>query len=264
VPRNHILRWKEGQGISVFLQPSGFTGRLPYGREPGSNGLTLDRQGRLVACEHGDRRVSVLLPDGGKKTLADSHDGKRFNSPNDVVVKRDGSVYFTDPPYGLPKQADDPRREQPHFGVYRIAPDGAVTLLTAEMVRPNGLAFSPDEKILYVAQSEGSAAVVNAYPVNADGSLGKGRLFFDATPMAKSGMKGLPDGLKIDRDGNVWTTGPGGVLIIAPDGKLLGRIETGEATANCTFGGPDGSELYITADMYLCRVRTTTRGADVR
>jgi gluconolactonase len=264
VPRNHVLRWKEGEGISVFLQPSGYTGRAPYGREPGSNGLTLDRQGRLVSCEHGDRRVSVLLWDGGKKTLADSYAGKRFNSPNDVVVKSDGSVYFTDPPYGLPRQADDPRREQPHFGVYRITPDGTVTLLTAEMTRPNGLAFSPDEKTLYVAQSDPDAAIWKAFPVQADGTLGNSRVFFDATSMAKSGtMKGLPDGLKVDRDGNLWATGPGGVLIFAPDGTLLGRIDTGEATANCAFGGSDGSDLYITADMYLCRVRTTAHGADV-
>ena len=264
VPRNHVLRWKEGQGVSVFLQPSGYPGRTPYGREPGSNGLALDRQGRLVSCEHGDRRVSVLLPDGGKRTLADAHDGKRFNSPNDVVVKSDGSIYFTDPPYGLPRGADDPRREQPHFGIYRISPDGrAVTLLNAEMTRPNGLAFSPDEKILYVAQSDPNAAIWKAFPVNADGSLGKSRVFFDATPMAKSGtMKGLPDGLKVDREGNLWATGPGGVLIFAPDGTLLGRIDTGEATANCAFGGPDGSDLFVTADMYLCRVRTATRGAE--
>lgn len=265
VPRNHVLRWKEGEGVSVFLQPSGYTGRAPYGREPGSNGLTLDRQGRLVSCEHGDRRVSVLLWDGGKKTLADSHAGKRFNSPNDVVVKSDGSVYFTDPPYGLPQQADDARREQPHFGVYRIAVDGTVTLLTAEMTRPNGLAFSLDEKTLYVAQSDPEAAIWKAFPVHADGTLGKSRVFFDATAMAKSGtMKGLPDGLKVDQSGTLWATGPGGVLIFAPDGTLLGRIDTGEATANCAFGGPDGSDLYITADMYLCRVRTTTRNADVR
>lgn len=264
VPRNHVLRWKEGQGTSVFLQPSGYTGRAPYGREPGSNGLALDRQGRLVSCEHGDRRVSVLLWDGGKKTLADSYAGKRFNSPNDVVVKRDGSLYFTDPPYGLPRQAEDPRREQPHFGVYRIAGDGAVTLLTAEMTRPNGLAFSPDEKTLYVAQSDPEAAIWKAFPVQADGTLGTSRVFFDATPMAKSGtMKGLPDGLKVDQSGNLWATGPGGVLVFAPDGTLLGRIDTGEATANCAFGGPDGSDLYITADMYLCRVHTTARGADV-
>ncbi len=264
VPRNHVLRWKEGEGVSVFLQPSGYTGRAPYGREPGSNGLALDRQGRLVSCEHGDRRVSLLYWDGGKRTLADSHDGGRFNSPNDVVVRRDGSIYFTDPPYGLPGGPEDPRREQPHFGVYHIGTDGRVTLLTAEMTRPNGLAFSPDETTLYVAQSDPEAALWRAYPVNGDGTLGAGRVFFDATAMAKSGLKGLPDGLKVDQAGNLWATGPGGVLVFAPDGALLGRIDPGEATANCAFGGKDGSDLYITADMYLCRVRTSTRGADLR
>jgi len=219
----------------------------------------------LVSCEHGDRRVSVLYWDGGKRTLADSHDGKRFNSPNDVVVKSDGSIYFTDPPYGLPQQAADPRREQPHFGVYRIAPDGAVTLLNATMTRPNGLAFSPDETILYVAQSDPDAAIWRSFPVRPDGSLGESRIFFDATPLAKSGtMPGLPDGLKIDRDGNLWATGPGGVLIFAPDGTLLGRLDTGVPTANCAFGGPDGSDLYVTAHRYLCRIRTTTHGAHLR
>jgi len=265
VPRNHVLRWKEGQGVSVFLQPSGYTGRVPYGPEPGSNGLTLDRQGRLVLCEHGDRRVSTLSWDGGKQTLADNYNGKRFHSPNDVVVKSDGAVYFTDPPYGLPLGPDDPRRELPHFGVYRVSPDGAVTLLTAEMTRPNGLAFSPDERTLYVAQSDPDAAIWMAFPVGTDGLLGEGRVFFDATPMVRTGtLKGLPDGLKVDRDGNLWATGPGGVLVFAPDGTLLGRVDPGEATSNCAFGGPDGADLYITADMYLCRIRTATRGAALR
>lgn len=265
IPRNHVLRWKEEQGISVFLHPSGYTGWAPYGREPGSNGLTLDRENRLVLCEHGDRRVSMMPWDGGKKTIADSYNGKRFNSPNDVVVKSDGSIYFTDPPYGLPQQMDDPRCELPYCGVYRVAPDGVVTLLIDEMKRPNGLAFSPDEKTLYVGQSDSDAAIWNAYPVLDDGTVGPGRLFFDSTPMAKSGtLRGAPDGFKVDHHGNLWATGPGGVLILAPDATLLGRIETEELTANCAFGGPDGSDLYIAAHMHLCRVRTTTRGADVR
>jgi gluconolactonase len=259
IPNNVVMRWKEDEGLSVFLKPAGFTGVGDYGREPGSNGLTLDAQGRLVSCEHGDRRVSRLERGGGKRTLADSFEGKRFNSPNDLVYKSNGDLYFTDPPYGLPQNWDDPRRELDFCGVYRLAADGRLTLLTKELTRPNGLAFSPDEKILYVAQSDPKRAIWMAYPVQADGSLGAGKVFYDATPMVGQ-MPGLPDGLKVDRAGNVFATGPGGVHIFAPDGKPLGRIETGEATANCAWGG-DGSTLYLAADMYVCRIRTKTKGA---
>jgi gluconolactonase len=259
VPRNEVLRWKEGEGLSVFLKPSGYTGLGPYSREPGSNGLTLDPQGRLVSCEHGDRRVSVMAWGSGKRTLADNYMGKRLNSPNDVVFRSNGDMYFTDPPYGLPKQENDPTRELDVFGVYRLSTDGKLTLLTGEMTRPNGIAFSPDEKTLYVAQSDPQRAVIMAFPVRADGNVDAGRVFFDATPFAGK-LKGLPDGLKVDQNGNLFATGPGGVNVIAPDGTLLGRIDTGEATANCAWGD-DGSVLYITADMYLCRVRTRTKGA---
>ncbi len=262
VPQNTIFKWSEKEGISVFLKPSGFTGRGTYGDEPGSNGLTIDDKGRLISCEHGDRRVSAMpLTGGGKITLADRYQGKRFNSPNDVVQHAgNGSFYFTDPPYGMPKKADDPTREIDAFGVYRIAPDGQVTRVIENLTRPNGLAFSPDGTILYVAQSDPERAVVMTYPVNNDGSLGTGKLFYDATPLVKKGLKGLPDGLKLDQAGNVWTTGPGGVLVLSPEGTLLGRIETGQATANCGWGN-DGSTLYITADGYLCRIQTNTKGA---
>jgi gluconolactonase len=144
--------------------------------------------------------------------------------------------------------------------VYRVAADGKVTLLTKDMTRPNGLAFSPDEKTLYVAQSDPDKAVIMAFPVQTDGALGAGKVLFDATPMVKQGLPGLPDGLRVDKDGNLWATGPGGVLVLTPAGKLLGRIDTGEATANCAWG-EDGSTLYITADMYLCRIKTKTKGA---
>lgn len=259
VPQNTVFRWSEKEGIGVFLKPSGYTGTGGYSNEPGSNGLTLNRKGDLVLCEHGDRRVSVMpLGGGGKRTLADNYQGKRFNSPNDVVQHSDGSYYFTDPPYGLPQQEKDPARELQVFGVYRIGPDGKVTLVVPDLTRPNGLAFSPDEKTLYVAQSDPARAVIMAYPVLKDGNLGKGRVFHDATPDTKT-MKGLPDGLRVDAAGNLFATGPGGVRVITPDGTLLGRIDTGEATANCAFGG-DGSVLYITADGYLCRIQTKTKG----
>jgi gluconolactonase len=260
IPRNTIYAWSETGGVSVFMKPSGYTGVADYGREPGSNGLAFDAEGRLLLCEHGDRRVSVLTKDGGKMTLADRFEGKRLNSPNDLAVHSSGAIYFTDPPYGLRQRENDPRRELDFFGVFRIAPDGSMTVLIRGLERPNGIAFSPDEKTLYVAQSHGPAPVVMAYPVKQDGTVGDGRVFFDATPFRASG-RGLPDGLKTDIHGNVWTTGPGGVFVLSPEGKPLGRLLTGRATANLAFGGPDRATLYITANDTLCRVVTLTQGA---
>ena len=260
VPKNTVFKWTAKEGISEFLKPSGFTGRGAYGNEPGSNGLIINRKGELVSAEHGDRRISVMpLDGGGKVTLAAHWAGKRFNSPNDVVQHSGGAYYFTDPPYGLSKKEKDPSREIQQFGVYRIATDGKVTQVISDLKRPNGLAFSPDEKTLYVNQSD-TEAYTMAYPVGADGSLGKGRIFYDASPLMKQGLKGAPDGLRVDAQGNLFATGPGGVLVISPQGKLLGRISTGEATANCAWGD-DGSTLYLTADMYLCRIKTKTKGA---
>jgi gluconolactonase len=259
IPRNSVMKWKDGEGISLFLKPAGYTGIADYGREPGSNGLTVDREGRLTLCEHGDRRIARLYWEGGKRTLVDNYQGKRLNSPNDLVFKSNGDLYFTDPPYGLPKRADDPARELDFCGVYRLKPSGELTLLTRDMTFPNGLAFSPDEKMLYVAQSDPNKAIWMAFPVNADGTLGQGRVFKDVTTMVKS-LPGLPDGMKVDHQGNLFATGPGGIHVMAPDGTLLGRIETGQATANCAWGN-DGSVLYITADKYLCRLRTKTKGA---
>lgn len=262
VPKNTIYKYKEGEKISVFLQPSGYTGILPYSKEPGSNGLTISTDGQLIACEHGDRRISKMpFSRGGKVTLADNYDGKRFNSPNDVVQHSSGAVYFTDPPYGLPDYIKDKSREIDMFGVYRIGTDGMVTAVIENLERPNGLAFSPDESILYVAQSDPNAAYIMAYDLNVDGSLRNARIFYDATPEHKKGvLKGLPDGLKVDNKGNIFSTGPGGVMVISKEGKLLGRIETGQATANCAWGD-DGSVLYITADAYLLRIQTKTKGA---
>lgn len=259
IPPNQVIKWVEGEGTSVFLEPSGYTGATDYGGEPGSNGLILDSKGQLVSCEHGDRRLSVMTKDGGKRTLVDNFEGKRLNSPNDATFKSNGDLYFTDPPYGLPNRWEDPRRELDFCGVYRLSADGELTLLTKEMTRPNGIAFSPDEKTLYVAQSDPKAALWKAFPVKEDGTLGESRVFFDATPMVGK-HKGLPDGLKVDSAGNLWATGPGGVHIFSPSGDPLGRIDTGEATANCGWGG-DGSVLYITADMYLCRIQTKVKGA---
>jgi len=258
IPKNSVMKWKEGEGISLFMKPSGYTGSAPRGGESGSNGLVLDPAGRLVLCQHGDRRVVRVEKDGRWTTLADRYQGKRLNSPNDAVFKSNGDLYFTDPPYGLTAEDSKTLGELGFCGVYRVSTDGRVTLLTDRMTRPNGIAFSPDEKTLYVAQSDPKQAIWMAFDVTDDGLITNGRVFHDATPWLKD-YKGLPDGMAVDKLGNLFATGPGGVNVFSPDGTFLGRVNPGEATANCTFGD-DGSTLYITADMYLCRIRTNTKG----
>jgi gluconolactonase len=275
VPNNVVHKYKDGEGVTEFLKPSGYTGSArPGGRtaqggvdEIGSNGLTLDADGRLILCQHGDRCVARLDADltAGKPqskftVLADRWDGKRFDSPNDVVVHSSGAIYFTDPPYGLEKGGDPATREIDFRGVYRVAPDGKVTLVTKVMTKPNGLAFSPDEKILYIGQSDGAAPLLRAFPVMDDGSLGEPTVFFDATSEARKGKPGAPDGFKVDVHGNVFTTGPGGVLVVTPEGKHLGTISTGDLMANVAFGDADGSTLYIAANTRLCRIKTKTKG----
>ncbi len=259
IPRNSIFKWTAKDGIQLFMNPSGYTGVSYYGLEPGSNGLLKDLDGNLVLCEHGDRRVSVLTPGGGKRTLADNYQGKRLNSPNDAALKSNGDLYFTDPPYGLPSRENDPRRELEHFGVYRISKkDGSLTLLTTELARPNGIAFSPDEKTLYVAQSDPKNAIWMSFAVQADGTLSKGTLFYDATNEVGK-MPGLPDGLSVDTQGNLWASGPGGIWIFSKEAKLLGRINTGERTSNCAFG-ENGMSLFVTVDSYMCRIATKVKG----
>ena len=206
VPTNTIHQWCEKNGLSVYMKPSGFTGPVEYSREPGSNGLTFDSKGRLVLCEHGDRRVSFLTKGGGKRTLADNWQGRRFNSPNDLVVHPNGSVYFTDPPYGLPQGDKDPLREIDFFGVFRIAPDGKVTVMDKTLDRPNGIALSHDGKHAYVAQSHRPAPIVRKYTIKNDGSFDEGTLFFDLTEIHKQD-RGGPDGLKLDQAGNVSCSG---------------------------------------------------------
>jgi gluconolactonase len=260
IPNNVINQWKPGAGIKEFLKPSGYYGTTPFtGHEPGSNGLTFDHEGRLVMCQHGSRRIARLESDGKVTSLADKYDGKRLNSPNDLVYHSSGALYFTDPPYGLPNRWDDKEKELPFQGVYRLGTDGKLTLLTKELNAPNGLAFSPDEKTLYVAQSDPEKAIWMAYPVNADGSIGAGRVFADVTADAKAKLPGLPDGMKVDVAGNLWATAPGGIHIYTPKGELLGTIETTVPTANLAWGD-DGSTLYLTSNTAVWRVKTKAKG----
>ncbi len=266
IPRNRVYKWQQGKGESVFLEPSGGTGKdAALLKEPGSNGLLLDPDGRLVLMEHGDRRVGRLdrWDSKQKTTLVDRYMGKRLNSPNDGAFKSNGDLYFTDPPYGraLKDRGGDefPDRDLDFCGVYRLSKDGKLTLLTKEMTRPNGIAFSPDEKTLYVANSDPAKAIWMAFPVKDDGTLGEGRVFYDATSMSGKDRPGLPDGMKVDAKGNVFATGPGGVLVFSPAGKHLGTIFTGVPTANCAWGD-DGSVLYVCADKAITRIKTKTMG----
>jgi gluconolactonase len=213
-----------------------------------------------VACEHGDRRVSRLYRDGGKRTIVDAYQGKRLNSPNDLVYRSNGDLYFTDPAYGLPDRYEETtRRELDFCGVYRVTADGRIDLLTDELIKPNGLAFSPDESVLYVSQSDPERAIWMRYAVKRDGTLENGEVFQDVSEHADR-LPGLPDGFKVDQRGNLFATGPGGVWVFSPTGKILGRIETGQRTANCAWGD-DGSTLYIAAHMFLLRIRTRTKAA---
>ncbi|WP_200269318.1 SMP-30/gluconolactonase/LRE family protein [Luteolibacter pohnpeiensis] len=251
IPNNVIHAWNPETGLRDFMKPSGYTGIADYGREPGSNGLTFDAAGRLLCAEHGDRRISALTPNGGKITLADRFEGKRLNSPNDLVVHPSGAIYFTDPVYGLPGQADDPHRELDFCGVFRIDPDdGAVSLISKEFNRPNGIALSSDGKTLFVGSSDGSDPRIYAYPIREEGGVGERRVFFDMSKIEKGGGA---DGFKVDADGNVWTTGSGGLLIISAEGKLLGRVWAHRPTANIAFGGADGKSVFITAGDRLLR-----------
>ncbi len=260
IPANSVFKWQESAGVTLFLKPSGYSGATPFqGKEPGSNGLTFDRQGRLVLCEHGDRRVARLEVDGRKTVLADRYRGKRLNSPNDLAFKSNGDLYFTDPPFGLPKAFDDPQKQLPFQGLYRLSPDGKLTLLIKDIKAPNGIAFSPDEKTLYVTDVDPNRSAWLAFDLKEDGTVSGGRVFFDATRWRKDPFSG-PDGLKIDKEGNLFGARPGGISVFAPDGTHLGSIETAAPTSNMNWG-EDGSALYITAGTALYRIRLSTKGA---
>src|SRR5260370_14953288 len=257
IPNNVIFKWQPGGGISEFLNPSGYNGSdASPGSHCGSNGLTLDRQARLITCEQGNRRVTRLELDGSRTVLADNYLGKRLNSPNDVVCRSDGAVYFTDPPYGLPKRDMDPQKELSFNGVYRLS-QGRIQLLHENMSRPNGLAFSPDETYLFVSNSDPSRKTWMRFEVAAGGTLSRGEGFYDAT---QTPAEGLPDGLKIDRLGNLYCTGPGGIWVFSPEGQHLGVIELPEMPANFAWCDEEGKTLYITARTGLYRIKLNIKG----
>lgn len=264
VPDNKIYRWSEEDGSLIFLNDAGYTGSTERGGAIGPNGLTLDADGNLIIAQHGDRRIARLesLTSDSEPvyhTVTSRYEGDRFNSPNDLVYHSNGTLYFTDPAYGLELRMADPAREVEFQGVYSVDPQGEVTLLESELSRPNGVAFSPDENILYVSNSDPANAIWMAYDVTPDGGIENGRVFFDATSLVEDGLPGLPDGLKVDVHGNLFASGPGGILVFHSDGTHLGTINTTQATANCAFGD-DGSTLYVTANMFLLRIALHTKG----
>ena len=254
---NTIYRWSPEGQVSVFRTKSGYSGfNVGEYHQPGSNGLTLDSRGRLTINQHGNRRVIRVEPRGNISVLADRYDGKRLNSPNDLVYRSDGALYVTDPPFGLPKVFDDPRKELPYSGVYCVK-DGAVTLVSTDLDAPNGLAFSPDEKTLYVNNWNEKRKVILRYDVKPDCTLTSGRLFFDMTDAPGSDAL---DGLKVDQKGNVYSTGPGGIWIISPEGKQLGLIKGPEDPHNMAWGDDDGKTLYITALTGIYRIKMNVVG----
>ena len=254
---NTIYQYRHDGELSVFRSPSGYQGAdiAEYG-QPGSNGLTLDPQGRLTINEHGNRRVTRLETDGRQSVLAERYEGKRLNSPNDLVYKSDGALYFTDPPFGLPRFDKDPRKELPFSGVFR-AKDGRVELLSRELAGPNGIAFSPDERFLYVGNWDEKMKVVMRYPVLADGTLGAGSVFFD---MTRAAGEDAIDGIKVDIEGNLYVSGPGGLWILSPAGKHLGTVIAPRHPHNMAWGDADAKSLYLTAQSGLYRMRLNIAG----
>lgn len=254
IPPNKIMKWSEQGGLQEYLHPSGYTGQTTRDGEPGSNGLLLDAAGRLVMCQHGDRRMARMdapldAPKAAFVTLADQYDGKRLNSPNDAVYHSSGDLYFTDPPYGLVKNVEDPAKELDYQGVFRLKKDGTVELLSKELSRPNGIAFSRDEKKLYVANSDVNR-IWMVYDVKADGGVENGRLFFDASKFPE---QGAPDGMKVHSSGNIFATGPGGIMVFSPEGKLLARISTGDLCSNLAFDDQE-KYIYVTSNSKLVRI----------
>jgi gluconolactonase len=265
VPKNRIYRWSPGDTApSVFIEPSGPSDTRGL-REAGTNGLKAGPHGFILAAGSGDRAITLInVRTKAKRLLVQRFDGKRFNSPNDLAVGADGSIWFTDPPYGLEGIEKSPLKEQPADRVYRLSPDGRVTAEESDLAFPNGIAFSPDGRTLYVSNSDPKQAVIIAWDVSPSGKLSHRRVFADMTTLASKELPGLPDGMTVDEHGDLWASGPGGIHVLAPDGRELGLISTGVAISNCTFGGADGRTLFMTSTHQLVALRTNVRGGPVR
>ncbi len=261
VPGNVMYRWSEADGVSEFMNPSGYAGPPTDAfAEPGSNGMALDAAGDLLICDHGNRALAkVDLKTRNKTFLLERYQGKRFNSPNDLAVAKTGAIYFTDPTYGLKGRNASPLRELDFNGVYRLRPDGTLDLLDADLSFPNGIALSPDESRLYVSVSDPDAPKLMAYDLGPDGLPTSKAVFYDAMPLREAGGPGLPDGMCLDTEGRLYATGPGGVLVLTPEAELIGVIETGTAIANCAFG-EDGGTLFLASNHTVARVRLKTTG----
>jgi gluconolactonase len=261
-PMNTMYRWSPAHGIKPFLHPSGYAGTdIAALREAGSNGLAIDAAGALIICDSGNRGLARLdLKTKRKEIFLDRFEGKRFNSPNDLCIARSGAIYFTDPPYGLAGGQDSPVKELPYSGIYRYGPDGNVALLDKSFLYPNGVALSPDETVLYVSNTDSNQPIIRAYRLGADGLPTSFSTLFDATPLKKPGVPGMPDGIKIDSAGNLFAAGPGGILVLTKEGELLGAIcARGRAMPNCAFG-EDGRTLFLAATDCLARIRLKTHG----
>lgn len=262
VPSNVIWKWEPGKTPVKFLEPSGLSGPIPAGiREAGSNGLAIDAKGNLIIADSGSRVIaSVDLKTKQRTVLADRYNGKRFNSCNDVAIHRNGTIYFTDPPYGLAEGDTSPLKEQPHNGVYRKTPDGHVHLVDGSLSRPNGVALSPDHQTLYIAMSDERRPHILAYPLDVEGGAsGDPTILTDFSAELAKKLPGLPDGLKVAKNGTIFTSAPGGIYVLSPKGKKLGLIATGKATANCAFG-EDGKTLFLTSNDVLAKVRLKISG----
>lgn len=253
VPANTAYQWSKADGLEIFRKPSG----LETG--DGTNGLLIAKDGRLLTANHGKRAITAIDLDSGEdEILAHSFDGKKFNSPNDLVEAQDGSIYFTDPPYGLTGGDESELKDLSFNGVYRLSPDGTLSVIDKSLTRPNGIVLSPDEKTLYVAQSDPDVQILKSYSIDRETITDNG-IFYDATPLASDDAPGLPDGMCVSQSGHIFATGPGGVLILSPSGKLLGRILAQKATANCAFGD-DGRTLFITSSDRLARISLKVKG----
>lgn len=254
IPQNKTFSWSEELGTNIYLSPSGYTSDQKREGETGANGLLLNSKGKLILCQHGDRRIAMMdapvgSPASKFKTIIGSYKGRKFSSPNDATISKSGNIYFTDPPYGLPS----PDQQETLFnGVYRFSSNGELSVIDSTLTRPNGIAFSPNEKYLYVANSDPEHAIWSRYEIDdATGLVSKKEVLYNATEDAKN-EKGLPDGLKVNKTGYIFATGPGGVWVFNPAGKAIAKIRTGQATSNCAFGS-NQNELYITADDYIMR-----------